>query len=92
MSDHSKPRRWTLVGRTKGEAVDDPRIEVLEPTRGPFVGHLRTLSVREDCITTADVEAVAKALSEKAYCDIAPEQYYDEARSLLARIFEGGER
>lgn len=85
MSDHSKPRRWTLHSGTRDASNAFAKGELLYAPDGP-------VPVREDCITTEDVEAVAKALSEKAYCDIAPEQYFDEARSLLARIFEGGEQ
>lgn len=89
MSDHSKPRRWTLHGialrRASAVAKD-----------GPVVGIGSSISVREDCITTEDVEVVAKWIREREFEGDAPslaEEYYKtQAADALARIFEGGER
>jgi hypothetical protein len=90
VSDHSKPRRWTLAIPAASRARElIPR--VLQLTSVLFSDEER-VPVREDCITEADVEAIAKRLSDAAYCDIAPAAYYDEARSLLSVVFEGGEQ
>lgn len=94
MSDHSKPRRWTLAipaASRRRELI--PR--VLQLTSVLFSDEER-VPVREDCITTEDVEAVAKWIREREFEGDAPslaEEYYKtQAADALARIFEGGER
>lgn len=89
MSTHSKPRRWTLTwgGSWVAMAYNTPEIRD---------GQVR---VREDCITEADVEALAKLLDPLLLMPrsastreprLAECQRY--ARTLLAHIFEGGEQ
>lgn len=47
MSDQAI-RTWKLVGRTQGTGFGNvPRIDVLEPERGPFTGHFNTVDVIE---------------------------------------------
>lgn len=97
MSDHSKPRRWALAkpNRFSGYA---------HAQDGPIIG-TDAIPVREDCITTEDVEAVAKWLARQRSgvheenwdemgqtFDAFKKQTRGEAADLLARIFEGGEQ
>lgn len=98
-----KPRRWTLAipaASRRREII--PR--VLQLTSVPFSDEER-VPVREDCITEADVEAVAIWLFEQelpservtsaewnwANDSKVADDFRDRAQSLLARIFEGGE-
>lgn len=95
MSDHSKPRRWTLHSGTRDASNAFAKGEPLYAPDGP-------VPVREDCITTEDVEAVARWLSANALpawmWDDLPRQpsmsrpgkdeFRHKARSLLARIFK----
>lgn len=88
MTEHSEPRRWKLA-TTEMIGRED---RLLRAGVDSTFNDEEVVWAREDKATEAEVEAVAKALSEKAYCDIAPSQYYAEARSLLSAIFkEGGE-
>lgn len=104
MSDHSKPRRWTLAIPAASRSRElIPR--VLQLTSVLFSDEER-VPVREDCITEADVEAVAIWLFEQelpservtsaewnwANDSKVADDFRDRAQSLLARIFEDGEQ
>lgn len=86
MSDHSKPRRWTL--ETTPSAMDGETHCVRAV--GPELVGSEEPSVREDRITEADVEGVKAWLFSELGDDYADaEAATQDARSLLARIFEG---
>lgn len=95
MSDHSKPRRWTL--RIVGNTVAMRRGRLNAAVNGPELFNVPAVPVREDCITEADVEAVARHLAERDHGGPLTGKpictgYKDEAAVLLAHIFEARQR
>lgn len=97
MSDHSNPRRWTLTGlRIVGKGRDYAGVL---PSIEPSLAQDEVVPVREDCITEADVEAVAKLLDHLLLMprsastpDVRITECRRYARTLLSVVFEGGER
>lgn len=86
MSDHSKPRRWTLCEHKLDHGIEGVGVSLAADEAVP---------VREDCITEADVEAVVRELARGLPPDFSPVQdgpLYTQARAICAHIFEGGEQ
>lgn len=91
MSDHSKPRRWTLHSGTRDASNAFAKGELLYAPDGP-------VPVREDCITTEDVDGTAELLEQLLPMPRSTQtrearlvECQEYARILLARIFEEGE-
>lgn len=96
MSDHSKPRRWTL--RIVGNTVAMRRGRLNAAVNGPELFNVPAVPVREDCITTEDVDGTAELLEQLLPMPRSTQtrearlvECQEYARILLGRIFEGRE-
>jgi hypothetical protein len=82
----SEPRRWTLTGlRIVGKGMDYAGVL---PSIKPSLEQDEVVSVREDCITDADVEAVAAYLADIAFVEVRSGTFHEQARAILSTILK----
>jgi hypothetical protein len=81
MSDHSKPRRWTLnvESANAGAAAARTWISYLGPRPKEW-----GISVREDKATSADVEALARTLLKIWPAQLRPSRASDDGEDSVA--------